>query len=55
MNARKYPRTLEQAFGPYTSRNVEAPATRYDWQDRAILLAGVLAVVGLIAIAVWDL
>lgn len=54
MNARKHPRTLNEAFGPYTSRNVEAPATRYDWQDRLIIGAGFLALLGLIAIAIWD-
>jgi hypothetical protein len=26
MNTRQYPRTLEQAFGPYTSRHIEEKA-----------------------------
>jgi hypothetical protein len=28
MNTRRYPRTLEQAFGPYTSRHVHVDAPR---------------------------
>jgi hypothetical protein len=53
-NTRKYPRTLEQAFGPYTSRDFED----YDpmpTADRIALFAsavGFAAFVGLILIGV---
>lgn len=46
----RYPRTLEQAFGPYTSRDIVEPAERrnrlYD------LLIAVIAVVVLAAICI---
>jgi hypothetical protein len=34
MNTRKYPRTLEEAFGPYTSREITDPLTRYPRRRR---------------------
>jgi hypothetical protein len=54
MNSRKYPRTLTEAFGPYTSRDFED----YDpmpTADRIALFASVVgfaAFVGLILIGV---
>jgi len=55
MNARKHPRTLSEAFGPYCSPKIDEPVERYDWQDRVILVAGVLTVIGLILIATLDI
>ena len=55
MNTRKYPRTLNEAFGPYCSPKIDEPVTPYDWQDRVILVAGVLTVIGLILIATFDI
>lgn len=54
MNSRKYPRTQQEAFGPYTSHQIDEPVERYDWQDRLIIAAGYLAVIGLIVIACFD-
>jgi len=55
MNARKYPRTQQEAFGPYTSHQIDEPVTPYDWQDRVIIVAGILTIIGLIAIACFDI
>jgi hypothetical protein len=29
MNTRKYPRTMQEAFGPYTSFHIDEPKMRY--------------------------
>lgn len=55
MNARKYPRTLNEAFGPYCSPKIDEPVERYDWQDRVIIAAGYCAIIGLIVIACFDI
>ena len=34
---RKYPRTLEQAFGAHTSRHVESDGPKMDWQDKLVI------------------
>lgn len=39
MQTRKYPRTLQEAFGPHTSRDVQEPVTPFDRSD-AIVMAG---------------
>ena len=54
MNSRKHPRTLNEAFGPYTSSKITETDPPYDWQDQVAILAGYLTVLFLIAIAVWD-
>jgi hypothetical protein len=38
MQTRKYPRTLQQAFGPYTSSKIEEPG-RFVWSRVRIALA----------------
>ena len=55
MNSRKHPRTLNEAFGPYTSSKIEDPSPRFDWQDRVIIAAGYCAIIGLIFIACFDI
>jgi hypothetical protein len=55
MNTRRYPRTLNEAFGPYTSKDFQDPMPT---ADRIALAAGVIgfaALVGLIAIGVITL
>jgi hypothetical protein len=42
MNTRKYPRTLKEAFGPYTSNRIEEPVYRMDWQDRVVLTGSII-------------
>lgn len=45
MNSRRYPRTLEEAFGPYTVRRIDEPAAnderRHRWPDRIVAAIGV--------------
>lgn len=55
MNTRKYPRTLEDAFGPYARGPIEEPETEMDWQDRLVVGAGiVVALIGLaMALVGW--
>jgi hypothetical protein len=43
MNTRKYPRTMKEAFGPYTSNHIEEPTTRMDWQERVVLTGSIIA------------
>ncbi len=31
MNTRKHPRTLNEAFGPYTSHDIYEPPESYPW------------------------
>lgn len=57
MNTRKYPRTLEQAFGPYerSSQQIIHPPfqarDRYYWADRALFATCCLA---LATILLWS-
>jgi len=52
MQTRKHPRTLVEAFGPYTSTKIHEPPRRLDWQDRLVIAASVLTLAGfLIAVA----
>lgn len=52
MNTRKYPRTLTEAFGPYTSQEIFVPSDRND----RLVVAGCLAAVACLAVifAVWG-
>lgn len=50
MNSRKYPRTLTEAFGPYTSRDfAQDPMPE---ADRIVVIASAIGAVALIAILV---
>lgn len=40
-------RTMQEAFGPYTSRSIYEPYKPMDWQDKAVVIASVLALVAL--------
>lgn len=37
MQTRKYPRTLQEAFGPYTDHRIVEPTRPFDWQDKVVL------------------
>lgn len=52
MQTRRYPRTLQEAFGPYTSREIHAPVHRND----RIVVAGCLAAVAALSVilALWG-
>ena len=41
---RRYPRTMQEAFGPYTSRGLHLPRPPYDAADRIVVAACLLAV-----------
>ena len=50
---RKHPRTLQEAFGPYTSRDVHEPVTRSD-RVYGVLLATAIGVVGALLLVHWG-
>jgi hypothetical protein len=52
MNTRKYPRTMNEAFGPYSNGPIHEPSRPMDWQDRVVLTAAVIAAICVIAIMV---
>jgi hypothetical protein len=54
MQTRKYPRTLEEAFGPYERGNLYEPAPTHK-HDRIVTWASAVALVSFIAIMiVWG-
>ena len=54
MNTRKYPRTMQEAFGSYTSNNLE-PMPDDDVTDVALVLASVAAVaLAVVSLFVWG-
>jgi len=55
MNSRKYPRTLQEAFGPYCSPEIEDTPTPIDWQDAVVLAGcGVACVATFIILCIWG-
>lgn len=38
MNIRKYPRTMQEAFGPYTSSRIDEPVRPLDRADTIVLV-----------------
>ena len=56
MNTRKYPRSMAEAFGPYTSDQLEPMPEDDTVTDVALVLASVAAVaVAAMAIFLWGL
>lgn len=56
MNTRKYSRTMAEAFGPYTSNQLEPMPEADTVTDVALVLASVAAVaVAAMAIFLWGL
>ena len=56
MNTRKYSRTMAEAFGPYTSNQLDPMPESDDVTDVALVLASVAAVaVAAMAIFLWGL
>lgn len=55
MQTRKYPRTLQEAFGPYTSTRIEEPAPKMHKADAIVLwfCAGAAAVLAFAVIVGW--
>jgi hypothetical protein len=44
MNTRKHPRTMQQAFGPYTSNTLHEPDRPLDWQDYLVTVCCVITI-----------
>ena len=44
---KRFPRDMNQAFGPHCSRHIEEPVRPYDFEDRMVLWACVLTVAAL--------
>ena len=56
MNTRKYSRTMAEAFGPYTSDQLEPIPEADDVTDVALVLASVAAVAAAVmAMILWGL
>ena len=56
MNTRKYPRTMQEAFGPYTSSQLEPMQEADNVMDVALVLASVAAVaLAVVSLFVWGL
>ena len=56
MNTRKYPRSMAEAFGPYTSNQLEPIPEANDVTDVALVLASVAAVAAAVmAMILWGL
>ena len=55
MNTRKYPRTMRDAYGPYTSDQLEPmPDKRpLDWQDKLVIGASAVTAAALVFIMVF--
>jgi len=53
MQTRKYSRTLNEAFGPYTSNTISEPDRPMDWQDKLVLAGCALATV-FIGFIMWG-
>ena len=54
MNARKYPRTMQQAFGPYTDDRLHPmpdPKRTHEAADIALYIVAVLAILAVIHFA----
>ncbi len=45
---RRYPRTMEEAFGPHTSRTIEEPYTPMQTADKIVLTASTIVGLGII-------
>lgn len=56
MNPRKYPRTMQEAFGPYTDDRLEEQDYPIEtgWQEIVVVIASLIAFWALVALAVWP-
>lgn len=52
MNTRRHPRTLQEAFGPYTSREIQEPPRRMDPQDRVVLAGSAVVCFFVVVLAI---
>lgn len=52
MQTRKYPRTMEQAFGPYARGPIEEPKQPWHWQDKVVLAGCAVTFIGWVLVVV---
>lgn len=45
--ARRYPRDMNQAFGPDCNKHITEPDRPYDWQDKLVMTGCVLTMAAL--------
>lgn len=53
MNTRKYPRTMREAFGPYTSNELQEPKSPHDWQDTVVYVGSAIAFLAVLALGAF--
>lgn len=55
MNTRKYPRTMNEAFGPYAHQcRIEDPERPMDWQDRVVIAGCIVCLIGMAAVFLYG-
>lgn len=55
MNTRKYPRTMQQAFGPYTSSHIHSEPEPMHPHDRIVIKACALGLMAFLsALFIWG-
>ena len=55
MQTHKYPRTLQEAFGPHTSREVLEKSGGYHLSDRIVLWGSCLASAVVVVLVIWGI
>jgi hypothetical protein len=53
MNTRKFPRTLQEAFGPYTTNQIEEAKEPYQWAPQFPIFIGFYAWAVILMIVVF--
>lgn len=43
LNTRRFPRTLREAFGPYTSERIDEPVQRVPLHEKVLYVASIVA------------
>ncbi len=54
-NGLKHPRTMQEAFGPYTDNRIVEVDPPFDWQDKLVVVAGIVAACACaLIITIWS-
>jgi hypothetical protein len=54
-NGLKHPRTLNEALGPYTNNRIVEVDPPFDWQDKLVVVAGIVAACACaLIITIWS-
>lgn len=51
---RRHPRTLQEAFGPYTSRSVMSEHRQLDFADKVVVAGSLMALLALFLLAIFG-